>query len=82
MLKKYENRCNLAGEIIQKAREDKCLSKAEVCRKLQFYAVQLDPQQLYRIETNRMVLKNFELIALCQVLDIDANSLKDHLIKS
>ena len=82
MLKKYENKCNLSGEIIKEARENKGLSKSEVCRRLQFYAVQLDSQQLYRIETNKMVLKDFELIALCQVLDIDANSLKEYLIKN
>jgi len=82
LLKKYENKCNLSGEIIKEVRENKGLSKSEVCRRLQFYAVQLDSQQLYRIETNKMVLKDFELIALCQVLDIDANSLKELLIKN
>ena len=81
MLKKYENKCNLAGEFFKQVREEKELSKAEVCRRLQFYAVQLDPQQLYRIETNKMVLKDFEFIALCQVLDIDANEFKNYLIR-
>ena len=44
---------------------------------LQLHAVYLDNTELNRIETGRIIVKDFELIALCKVLNIDYTDLKD-----
>lgn len=44
---------------------------------LQFHAVYIDNTELHRIETGRMIVKDFELIALCKVLDINFEHLKN-----
>ena len=79
-MKKYEDKSNIVADVIKKAREKMCLSKAEVSRRLQFYAVFLDSTEIKRIEDCKMVVKDFELIALCEVLNINYNQLKELLI--
>ena len=76
-MKKYENKSNVISNLIKEYRNKKGLSKIDVCRLLQLHAVYLDPTELNRMETNRMIIKDFELIALCKVLDIDYNDLKN-----
>lgn len=75
-MKKYDNRSNVIGNLIKKYRKNKNLSKVEVCRKLQLHAVYLTGTELKRIESGEMIVKDFELIGLCKVLDIDYNELK------
>jgi len=76
-LKKYDNKNNVIGELIKNYRLKHDLTKAEVCKRLQLHAVYLDNTELHRIETGRMIVKDFELIALCKVLDIDYTDLKN-----
>lgn len=76
-MKKYENQANVLGKLIKEYREERLhLSKDEVCRRLQLHAVYLDRTELNRMETGRMIIKDFELLALCKVLDIDYEELK------
>ena len=76
-MKKYENKTNVIGNLIKTYRENIKLRKGEDCRRLQLHAVYLDRTQLNRIETGRMIVKDFELIALCKVLDINYEDLKN-----
>ena len=75
-MKKYENKSNVIGDIIKKYRIDKKLSKSEVSRRLQLHAVYIDRIQLYRMENDQMIIKDFELIALCKVLNIPFTELE------
>lgn len=75
-MKKYENKTNVTGSLIKKVRLRKKMSANNLCEKLQLHAVYIDRIQLYRIETGKMILKDFELIAFCKVLDIDYEELK------
>lgn len=79
-MKKYENKANVAGELIKSARTKKGLSRTNICEKLQLHAVYVDRIQLYRMETGQMIIKDFELIALCKVLNIDYNDLKNIIL--
>ena len=74
-MKKYENKSNVIGKLLMEHRLSKRLSKEEVCRRLQLHGVDIDRIELYRMETEQMIIKDFELIALCKVLGIDANEL-------
>ena len=48
----------------------------QVCKKLQLFAVYIDSTELKRMEDGRMIIKDFELIAFCRVLDINYDELK------
>ncbi len=78
-MKKYENKSNVVSNLIKSYREKAKLSKSEVSKRLQFHAVYIDRTELKRIEANEMIVKDFELIALCKVLNIDYNELKKQI---
>lgn len=76
-MKKYENKNNVIGNLIKEYRENVKLSKTEVSRQLQLHAVYIDRTELNRMEEGRMIIKDFELIALCKVLKIPFEKLSD-----
>ena len=76
-MKRYENKINVIGTLIKNYREKNKLSKSELSRRLELHAVYIDRSELYRMETGRMIIKDFELIALFKVLEIPFSKLKD-----
>ena len=75
-MKKFNDKRNIVGSLIKEYREKKHYSKMELSRKLELLGIELDRFELYKIENNKKSVKDFELIALCIVLDIDFNDLK------
>lgn len=75
-MKKYENKSNVIGKLLLEYRNKKKLSKEAVCRQLQLHGVYINRIELYRMEKEQMIIKDFELIALCEVLDINYNELR------
>ena len=77
-MKKYEGKkSNVIGNLIKKYREEKGLEKIEVSRLLRLHAVYLDSTELKRIEDGTQIVKDFELIGLCKVLDVNYDDLKN-----
>ena len=77
-MKKYEGKkSDVIGNLIKKYREEKGLEKIEVSRLLQLHAVYLDSTELKRIEDGTQIVKDFELIGLCKVLDVNYDDLKN-----
>ena len=77
-MKKYEGKkSNVIGNLIKKYREEKGLEKIEVSRMLQLHAVYLDSTEFKRIEDGTQIVKDFELIGLCKVLDVNYDDLKN-----
>lgn len=77
-MKKYEGKkSNVIGNLIKKYREEKGLEKIEVSRLLQLHAVYLDSTELKKIEDGTQIVKDFELIGLCKVLDVNYDDLKN-----
>lgn len=70
-MKKYNNRANIVGDLLLKHRKRKKMSKEDVCRQLQLYGIDMHRVELYRKELGISIVKDFELVALCKVLDID-----------
>ena len=70
-LKKYEEKSNVCDVLIKESRKSKKLSKGEVCRRLRLHVVYIDRTELKRMEEKEMIIKDFELIALCAVLEIN-----------
>ena len=75
-MKKFNDKRNIVGSLIKEYREKKHYSKMELSRKLELLGIELDRFELYKIENNKKSVKDFELIALCIVLNIDFNELK------
>ena len=51
------------------------MSRADVSRELDLIDIPINPDELYRIERQAMILKDYELIAICMILGIDYNDL-------
>ena len=75
-MKKFNNNRNVIGNLIKIHREKKHYSKMELSLKLELLGIELDRFELYKIETAKTSVKDFELIGLCIVLDIDFEELK------
>ena len=76
-MKKFNNKPNLIGKFIKEAREKKNYSKADLHRELELLGIEMSRNELYRIENNLMIVKDFELVAFCIVLDINFNDIKE-----
>ena len=79
MIKKYNNKKNIAGSLIKEAREKKEMTKTDLSKKLELKGVCINRDELLLIERNQLLLKDFELAAISEILDIDLNNLKNYL---
>ena len=77
MIKQYNNKRNIAGALIKEAREKKKMTKSELSRQLELKGVNINRDELLLIEKNKLLLKDFELAAISEILDIDLNNLKN-----
>lgn len=78
-MKKFNDKRNIIGKIVKTNREKMHYTKAQLSQKLELLGVELDRFELYKIETGKTSVKDFELIALCMVLKIDFNDLKEEM---
>ena len=76
-IKRYNDKKNIVSELITTARKNKNMEKVELSQKLELHGVYLHRNEIYRIENNLMLVKDFELAAIAKVLDIDLNRIKD-----
>lgn len=74
-MRKFNNNSNLCGKIIEGARLSKGLSREDLSYRLQLHGITVDRSFIYRIEKQTSILKDFELIALCDILEIDLSTL-------
>ena len=75
-MRKVKGKSNFSGEYLRTKRLCKKLNRTEMARELQLIGLNISIDDIYRIETSRVLLKDFELIAFALVLDIDLNELK------
>ncbi len=76
-IKRFNDKRNIVAELITDAREKKNMSRVELSQKLELYGIYLHRNEIYRIENNLALVKDFELAALAKVLDLDLNKIKD-----
>ena len=55
------------------------MSKTDLSKKLELKGVNINRDELRLVENNQLLLKDFELVAISVILDIDLNNLKDYL---
>lgn len=78
-MKKYNDKPNLVGNLIRKYRIQNNYSKAALSRKLQLLGIDLGGTEIKRIEDNKQILKDFELIGFIKILNIDLKAILDLL---
>lgn len=78
-MRKYNEQSNISGEIIEKYRLKQNMSREDLAAKLQLLGINIDRSYIYRIERQKVMLKDFELIAICKILDIDYAELKEKI---
>ena len=77
MIKKYNNISkNITGEIIKENREKQKISRIQLSNKLELLGIYLDRNEIRLIENNELMIKDFELIAIAKILNIDLNNFK------
>lgn len=69
--KKLNGNANVVGANIQKYRLERELSLRQLSDKLILYGVNLYHSDIFEIENNNRLVKDFELKAICKVLNID-----------
>ena len=74
-MKKFDGKSIDYGNRIKIYKKNKNMSRADVSRELDLIDIPINPDELYRIERQNMLLKDYELIAICVILDIDYNDL-------
>lgn len=77
-IKTFNGQKNVTGIVIKNARERKKMTKKELSKTLELYGVYIHRNELLLIEQNKLMVKDFELLAISKVLDIDLNDLKSH----
>ena len=75
-MKKFNDNRNVIGNLVKEHRIKKHYTKTQLSHKLELLGIELDRFELYKIETSKTSVKDFELIGLCIVLDIDFDELK------
>ena len=75
-MRKFNGKSNISGSIIEKYRELRNMSREDLAEKLQLLGLNIDRVTIYRIEQNNVILKDFELIAICEILNIGLDQLK------
>lgn len=78
-MRKYNNKSNISGEIIKKCREGLGMSRDALASQLQLLGINIDRTGILRIESNKVILKDFELVAIAKILKIDYKDLENEL---
>lgn len=79
MIKQYNNKKNISGILIKNAREKIQMTKTELSKQLELRGININRDELLLIEKNKLLVKDFELAALSEILNINLNDLKKYL---
>lgn len=74
-VKKLNGRSNVIGKNIKKYREMRHLTQRELSDKIALLGVDIYHSDISQIENEKLLLKDFEIIAFCKVLNVTYNQL-------
>ena len=74
-IKRFKGKPNILGDNLRKYREANGYSQQKLSDKLALLGVTLYGSDISLIENNKLLIKDFEIIALCKVLNITCNQL-------
>ncbi len=75
-MRRINGKSNLCGNYLKDKRLERQMNRSDLARELQLLGLNMSVDDIYRIETNRVILKDFELIAICIALDISLDEFK------
>lgn len=75
-INQYNDKYNICGEYFKKVREAQNLSQDDLSAKLSLVGVTLYKNDIYRIENNKRTVRDYELAAISDILNIDLNEFK------
>ena len=75
LISKFDGNMNITGNLIKKYRIRKNLSYEKLAIKLELMGIIIHKQSLYDIENNKRTVKDYELIGIASILEINLNDL-------
>jgi len=77
-IRKLNKAVNIIGKNLKKLRTQKNYSQEDLCRKLELLGVTMYRSDIYEIENNKRLVKDFELKAFCIVFQVSADVLLEN----
>lgn len=74
-IRKLNDNVNIVGTNLKQIREDRGLSQQDLCCKLELLGVTMYKSDIYEIENNKRLVKDFESKAICIALSISLDDL-------
>lgn len=74
-IRKLNESVNIIGKNLKKYRKLRNFSQEDLCRELELIGLTMYKADIYEIENNKRLVKDFELKAFCMVLNISADEL-------
>lgn len=75
IIRKLNDNVNIVGKNIKKYRKARKLSQPDLCKKMQLLGVTMFSADIYEIENNKRLVKDFEIKAFCLALNINLDDL-------
>lgn len=72
---KFNGHKNIISEKLTLLREKRHLSQQELANKMQIMGVSIDQQAISKIELDKRIVTDYELMCLCKILDVSADDL-------
>ncbi len=70
---RFDNNLNVIGPILREKRMEKKMSLETLSDKLLLLGINIPVTCLHRIENNQRTVRDYEICALCVVLNVDAS---------
>ena len=74
-VKKLNGKSNVIGKNIKKYRELRGLTQRELSNKIALLGIDIYHSDISQIENQKLLLKDFEIIAFCKVLNVSYEQL-------
>lgn len=71
----FRGRKNIISEKLIKIREQNQLSQQNLATKMQTMGVSIDQQAISKIELNKRIVTDYELMCLCKILNVEVKDL-------
>ncbi len=71
----FRGRKNIISEKLIKIREQNQLSQQNLATKMQTMGVNIDQQAISKIELNKRIVTDYELMCLCKILNVEVKDL-------
>lgn len=72
---KYKNKSNFVGKLIATKRKELKMSQNLLASKMQLKGVNIGKNDISKIESQSRLIKDYELLALKDILNIDLNNI-------